>query len=381
MDIDYSRRIFGLDLLRAIAILGVLGSHILWIFPEANSGGLVYLLQFGGVMGVELFFVLSGFLIGRILLRQFLKPHFHRGHFKYFLVRRWFRTLPNYYAVLLLNILLVTAIGRELPDTIAHYFGFLQNFFSGMDLFFTESWSLPIEEFAYIIAPMLLLLVVGAFAKAKRDTLFLVVTLGVIIFFITTKVIYTAGLSQMSLQHWNIELKAVVWYRIDAIYYGVLAGYLSLIYPRHWKKYAAVCLVLGIVLFFLVQIIMTLKQWTPESNPWFWYVAYLPLMSVVYCFFLPILSQWKTKPALLGKTITTISVLSYAVYLLHYGIILQTMRWIWPIESLTSLTKALYVIVYLILVFGLSYLWYRNYEKPMMDIRDKPYIKSRFGRP
>lgn len=381
MDIDYSRRIFGLDLLRAIAILGVLGSHILWIFPEANSGGLVYLLQFGGVMGVELFFVLSGFLIGRILLRHFLKPHFHKGHFKYFLVRRWFRTLPNYYAVLLLNILLVTAIGRELPDTIAHYFGFLQNFFSGMDLFFTESWSLPIEEFAYIIAPILLLLVIGAFAKAKRETLFLVVTLGVILFFITTKVIYTAGLSQMSLQHWNIELKAVVWYRIDAIYYGVLAGYLSLIYPKHWKKYAAVCLVLGMVLFFLVQIIMTLRQWTPESNPWFWYVAYLPLMSVIYCFFLPILSQWKTKPALLGKTITKISVLSYAVYLLHYGIILQTMRWIWPIESLTALTKALYVIVYLVLVFGLSYLWYRYYEKPMMDIRDKPYIKSRFGRP
>ena len=191
MDIDYSRRIFGLDLMRAIAILGVLGSHILWIFPEANSGWLVYILQFGGVMGVELFFVLSGFLIGRILLRHFVNPQFHKGHFNYFLVRRWFRTLPNYYAVLLLNILLVTAIGRELPDTIARYFGFLQNFFSGMDIFFTESWSLPIEEFAYIIGPVLLLLAVSAFAKAKRETLFLVVTLVVILFFITTNIIET----------------------------------------------------------------------------------------------------------------------------------------------------------------------------------------------
>lgn len=381
MDIDYSRRIFGLDLMRAIAILGVLGSHILWVFPEANSGWLVYILQFGGVMGVELFFVLSGFLIGRILLRHFVNPQFHKGHFNYFLVRRWFRTLPNYYAVLLLNILLVTAIGRELPDTIARYFGFLQNFFSGMDIFFTESWSLPIEEFAYIIGPVLLLLAVSAFAKAKRETLFLVVTLVVILFFITTKIIYTTGLTEMSLQHWNIELKAVVWYRIDAIYYGVLAGYISMIYTKLWKKYAVFCLVLGIGLFFLVQIVMTLKQWTPESNPWFWYVAYLPLMSMIYSLFLPALSQWKTQPTFLGKTITIISLISYAIYLLHYGIILQTLRWIWPIETLTTSTKAIYVVVYLVLVFGLSYLWYRYYEKPMMDIRDKPYIKSRFSRP
>lgn len=105
------QRVFGLDLMRVIAILAVLGSHILYIFPE-QYGGVIPLLQLGGVMGVEIFFVLSGYLIGSILLRLFVKENFGMSDVKYFLIRRWFRTLPSYYLALVLNILLVIAIGR-----------------------------------------------------------------------------------------------------------------------------------------------------------------------------------------------------------------------------------------------------------------------------
>ncbi len=126
--------------MRATAILFVVFSHVLWIFPEA-SGVFVDLLRLMGVMGVEIFFVLSGFLIGRILFRIFTKETFKPKDLNYFLIRRWFRTLPNYYLALLINIGIVYYFGREQADSLWRYFFFLQNAVDGMDIFFTESWS------------------------------------------------------------------------------------------------------------------------------------------------------------------------------------------------------------------------------------------------
>ena len=61
-------RIFGLDLLRAAAILSVLFAHLFAVlYPHVPWLGL---LGHGGFFGVELFFVLSGFLIGQILIRE-----------------------------------------------------------------------------------------------------------------------------------------------------------------------------------------------------------------------------------------------------------------------------------------------------------------------
>ena len=148
------QRIFGLDVMRAAAILLVVFSHTLWIVP--NAKGLVLdLLSLSGFLGVEIFFVLSGFLIGKIIYKLFVNDEFDFSKVKYFWVRRWFRTLPNYYFVLLLNIALAIYLGTNLPDNLWQYFLFFQNFSSGMPLFFTESWSLPIEEFAYIVGPLL----------------------------------------------------------------------------------------------------------------------------------------------------------------------------------------------------------------------------------
>jgi peptidoglycan/LPS O-acetylase OafA/YrhL len=146
-------RIFGLDLMRTIAILMVLSGHCLWIYPQDDS--LFHqLLQLFGFFGVEIFFVLSGFLIGKILYHLYLKDDFSLATVFYFLKRRWFRTFPNYYLVLLINILIAGFIGQETPK-LWRYFFFLQNFKITMLPFFTESWSLSIEEFAYIVLPFL----------------------------------------------------------------------------------------------------------------------------------------------------------------------------------------------------------------------------------
>ena len=88
-------RVFGLDLLRCGAILLVLSVH----FVESITPNEVtkFYFTYLHVDGVGLFFVLSGFLIGTILIKDFLKYGISFSTLLNFWKRRWFRTLPNYY--------------------------------------------------------------------------------------------------------------------------------------------------------------------------------------------------------------------------------------------------------------------------------------------
>lgn len=361
--------------MRTTAILFVVCSHALWVFPE-TEGSFYSLLRLSGVMGVEIFFVLSGFLIGRILFRIFTNEHFNPKHLFYFLIRRWFRTLPNYYLVLILNIFVVFYLGRELPETLWMYFGFLQNTTFGMDIFFTESWSLPIEEFAYILGPLLLYLLVLPKFKISRKAIFLLVTIFIILFFLVTKLIYNSTLGATSLEYWNINLKAVVLYRIDAIYYGVLAAYLSINFPKYWKKHKSLFFFLALFLFSVMHIIIGQLGMNSETTPLFLNVFYLPLCSIFITFSLPVLSSIKSASTTILKPVTFISIISYSMYLLHYSIILQLMHFIIEIDENTLLYKLVFSVGYLVITIVLSYVLYRFYEKPLMDIRDMPIFKK-----
>ena len=137
MEPNLKQRIFGLDVLRTTAIIMVVCSHILWIYPKSNAF-IPILFELFGFWGVELFFVLSGFLIGSILYKTFVNESFTLKSVFYFLKRRWFRTLPNYYLVLLLNILIAYFLGFSI-ENMGSYFLFLQNFASKSPAFFPES--------------------------------------------------------------------------------------------------------------------------------------------------------------------------------------------------------------------------------------------------
>jgi peptidoglycan/LPS O-acetylase OafA/YrhL len=104
-------RNYGLDLLRAAAICLVLISHFSLVFVGLFDPNPV--VQIAGFLGVELFFVLSGFLIGQILLRTVLVSPF-LSTVKVFWSRRWLRTLPAYYVVITI-LLVLSAAGLWAP--------------------------------------------------------------------------------------------------------------------------------------------------------------------------------------------------------------------------------------------------------------------------
>jgi peptidoglycan/LPS O-acetylase OafA/YrhL len=149
----FAPRLRGLDLLRAAAILLVLMSHYMGFVSHAPTFGVVGKV---GWAGVDLFFVLSGYLIGN----QLLAPA-ARGEplsLKAFFVRRLLRTLPNYYVVLAVYWLFPgPPLGGSSMAEPWRFLTFTQNFGLAYGQTFTHSWSLCIEEQFYVLLPLVVL--------------------------------------------------------------------------------------------------------------------------------------------------------------------------------------------------------------------------------
>lgn len=150
-------RLAGLDTLRALAILLVLMSHYNGFVSHAPTFGIIGSI---GWAGVDLFFVLSGYLIGN----QLLAPA-ARGEsldLKTFFARRLLRTLPNYYAVLAVYLMLPDSpIAGKSMAPLWQFLTFTQNFGLNYGETFTHSWSLCIEEQFYLVLPLAVLALVG----------------------------------------------------------------------------------------------------------------------------------------------------------------------------------------------------------------------------
>lgn len=364
-----TERIFGLDLMRAVAILMVLSSHILWIYGEGTS--IIHsFFQVFGYLGVEVFFVLSGFLIGSHLLRLYTSSDFSTKTVLTFIKRRWFRTLPNYYLYLLINIGIAMLIGYNTPQLWTYFF-FLQNMFSTMLPFFPESWSLSVEETAYIIFPVVLFLFGKGPNSLSKASRYLLTVLLLILLFTANRVYYHFTTTNTLITEWNVSLKDVVVYRVDAILYGALAAWIAQNKPVLWEKSALWAAGLGWGIFLYMFIGIGALGFTIDAYPAFWNIFYLPLTSILAACFLPLLSTWKTSTAFYAAPVRTISLISYSVYLIHYGVVLQLMKFYFPTESLSQLQKHGYTLVFLLITFIISWLNYRYFEKPVMDLRDK----------
>jgi peptidoglycan/LPS O-acetylase OafA/YrhL len=143
------KRNIDLDFLRGIAILSVIGLHI--ELPATHYAVLSLFMdpfkQMGG-RGVDLFFVLSGFLVGGLLLKEYRDTGLVNG--RRFLIRRAFKIWPAYYVFILFN-----AVARHHPlntflvANLLH----LQNYL-GSSL--AQTWSLAIEEHFYIFLSLFL---------------------------------------------------------------------------------------------------------------------------------------------------------------------------------------------------------------------------------
>jgi peptidoglycan/LPS O-acetylase OafA/YrhL len=161
-------RDISLDILRGVAILLVIAAH--WKHPAAPgsiTGWLAQNVFSAGGVGVDLFFVLSGFLIGGLLINEYNK--YGRLHVWRFLVRRGFKIYPLYYIFMAYLFLMPAAKalfgGENVRDVIVSHWKllwpnliFLNNYL-GSDPE-GHTWSLAVEEHFYIFLPFLLLVLI-----------------------------------------------------------------------------------------------------------------------------------------------------------------------------------------------------------------------------
>jgi peptidoglycan/LPS O-acetylase OafA/YrhL len=204
-----------LDVLRCIAVLLVLVHHgeILSFFTRV------------GWTGVDLFFVLSGFLISGLLFSEYRKRH--SIGFKRFFIRRGLKIYPAFYAFLFLTGVVSYGVFHALA-TPAHYLHeifFVQNYEKGV---WDHTWSLAIEEHFYIFLPVLLLVLVR-FSSNRQDPFRILPWAFVAI--ATMCIAFRAESVYWGTPNFFMPYVATH-ERMDSLFFGVLLGYLYHFRPQ-----------------------------------------------------------------------------------------------------------------------------------------------------
>lgn len=216
----------GLDLLRAVAIIVVVIYHAgIMGFPLPGR-----IHRFGWV-GVDLFFVLSGYLIGGQLVAPLARQQ--KIDLPRFFARRALRIMPAYFVILAIYLLLPA--WREYPEMSPAWKFVLsvQNIGLHGGTAFSHAWSLAVEDQFYLTLPFILIVL----SKYKRAG-FLVpigIVLGGIIlrFILAREYLGETGVSFRGFQTW---IYYPTWTRLDPLVVGVVLAAIEKYQPRSWKK-------------------------------------------------------------------------------------------------------------------------------------------------
>ncbi|MGB0896791.1 MAG: acyltransferase family protein [Flavobacteriaceae bacterium] len=367
-----SKRIFGLDLLRTLAITLVVLSHTTYLLYPHSNNTIVTLIRLLGAIGVDLFFVLSGYLIGGILLKVILNNKCHFSDLLLFWKRRWLRTVPNYMLILVCNIILCLSFNQELPSNIVSYVVFLQNFTTSHPDFFTEAWSLSIEEYAYIFLPLALYLSFVLLKSVDKKRLFFLVTLLSIIVLFGVKINYYINTDVASYKEWSSGFRKIVVYRLDAIYMGFLLVYMVKCKRCFFDNYKKLLAVLALCVFTGIHAVIYCCNLLPQTHLYFYTFIYLSTVSLCIAMMIPYVSSINYSG--FGKPlIEYISKISYSIYLVNYSIVLLSIKHFIDVDTLDLPYRIITVMVFLMLTLLLSVVIYTFYERPILKFRDQKY--------
>lgn len=327
-----------IDGLRAIAILSVVFFHAFpWKFP-------------GGFIGVDIFFVISGYLISTIIFSSLEKNRFSILEFY---IRRIRRIFPALIFVLIMCLLfgcyvLLAGEYQQLGKHVMASASFVQNFvLYGESGYFDSDvetkpllhlWSLAIEEQFYMFWPLLL-----SFVWGNRWG-FLKVTLTIILLSFTAN-IYLLRADPSAAFYFPIS-------RFWELMIGGVLAYIALHFPRVIESHKEAQSILG---FFLILLSLVLLNKTRDFPGWW---ALLPTVGS----FLIISageSAWLNKNVLSNRLMLWFGLISYPLYLWH-----------WPLLSFSQILQSgnaspLIRVIAVLVAIGFAWLTYRFIEIPI----------------
>ncbi|MDB4621394.1 acyltransferase [Rubripirellula sp.] len=326
-----------LDIVRATAIILVVNCHIASSQTEHGSQDLwLNVLGLGG-HGVDLFFVLSGWLLGSLLLEEARTTG--KIDVGRFWKRRWLRTLPAYYTVLTLTLIQTAWQGRFHLDQLS-YFLFLQSYLYELTPFFSVAWSLCVEEHFYLlIAPAVL----WTRGRRKRSVLIL------LLFLLIPAILRYIGLfGNLSETH----------VRLDQCASGVTLAFIRIHLPEVWKKLIKSLPILASIAFLLFTVCILQRLQLASGSPT---LLTFTFISLVFVAFAEYSEWWKSGIRIPGAEY--IATRSYSIYLLHVEAIAAAKH----LEVSNFWARAIFIWLF---SFFLAEFLYRCVEQPFMKRRD-----------
>lgn len=339
--INSSDRISSVDIFRSLAIISVVVFHFNHTLPF-------------GFLGVDLFFVVSGLLVGGLLTKEF-ESGSKINFFKFFL-QRGFKIWPSYYALILFgNIMAWCFYKTSNPDQIIplwdlkRYLCFYQNY-TGTPFHwsFDHVWSLCVEEHFYVLLPILFLIIQNFIeAKHRVKLLFIFVILMI--------------LSGIALKHGSYyftnskDTYSGTHNRIDALAWGVLLNLIITYYGAKIKasKFTIFSFVIGLLLF-AISVYHSL-----DVNNVFYNKLYFHSIIPI-TFFLMLLGVYYVNFSYL-KPLRFIAYYSYNWYLWHPVFVLLLTKYI---------GNTLYgLLIYLIVTFLFAMIATILIEEPLLEKR------------
>jgi peptidoglycan/LPS O-acetylase OafA/YrhL len=336
-----------LDFLRAIAVLMVMCRHFRFI-PGSSHGW----------AGVDLFFVLSGFLIGGLLFQQWKNTD--ALQIRRFYLRRALKLYPSFYFLIAATAVVSFWVGQPITrrQALVEVF-FLQSYLTP---YWPHAWSLAVEEHFYILLPLALWIMsrYGRRADPFRHviTLFAVAAVACPIF----RVITDDGRSARDL---TATLQSHL--RVDALLFGVLLCYLKMFRPEVFKQWARSRL--GLLMTFLAVAILLA---VPKETHFMKTIG----LTIVYLGFgfLVIRVADGRAPHIAQPTVRLLAKMgfhSYPIYLWHEAVHRAALSWI-P-GHYRFLQFAVYVAGCIIAGIAASKL----IEVPVLAYRDRHFPRDR----
>jgi peptidoglycan/LPS O-acetylase OafA/YrhL len=359
---DVEKRSASLDAFRVIAVTCIMLAHGS-AFGMESFRSLRYVAIVIGVIGVELFFVLSGFLIGR----QLLNVGEGTQGIKNFWARRWYRTLPNYYLFLLINLVLFAFILQRPTGDLSLIF-FSHNLVSPFaDRFFAESWSLAVEEWFYLLAPMMVAFLSIMCPPRQRKFAALAAMLTIILVCTVARV-WAAQFINASI---DSGIRKIVLLRVDALAFGVVLAWLARYRPlmlanlaRAWWLGALLLLpAIAYLAFHSVNL-------TFHAPPVAYHQFLAPLLFTLLPIACALLLAWaQAMPVQSRAWLTKQSQWSYSIYLLHLPLLLIILHFTGELKN-PYVIALVFVAWYAVSIMGAAMI-YRWFEKPIMDLRKR----------
>ncbi len=372
MSNNKSKYLPSIDSLRALAVLAVIIYHV-----DVN-----YLP--GGFLGVDLFFVLSGYLISSLIIKEFRKTG--TVNLYNFYIRRARRLLPAVYFMITVGLVVMVLFNEVLlrKSHLDAIFGYIYSsnwwyIFHKLDYFdsfgaqspFKHLWSLAIEEQFYMIFPLLFLLV-NRKKKSKDGTYklnknFLYVVLGLILVSLIAHILL-----------FDINNISRIYFGTDTRAFSLLVGVVgAILYPMerlHAKVTPQQNMIYSVVSLVSIATLITVMIYTSEYNTLLYRGGFLLVAILGLIVIISSGKQHTLMSRLLSfKPIVFIGKISYSLYLWHFPVLVLTT----PVSEIGN-PNIIFVILRVILTFILATASYVFVETPIRKLGFKNYINVIF---